>query len=62
MGKRESRLKFTEKELNDPVIGKAAKNAEKAAEKAEKAQQKIPTKKVIRPELVPDHKTGKTKV
>ena len=62
MGKRESRLKFTEKELNDPVIGKAARNAEKAADKAEKAQQKIPTKKVIRPELVPDTKTGKIKV
>ena len=62
MGKRESRLKFTEKELNDPVIGKAARNAEKAADKAEKAQQKIPTKKVIRPDLVPDPRTGKIKV
>lgn len=62
MGKRESRLKFTEKELNDPVISKAARNAEKAADKAEKARQKIPTKKVIRQELIPDSKTGKIKV
>ncbi|MEF2836207.1 MAG: NlpC/P60 family protein, partial [Oscillospiraceae bacterium] len=62
MSKRESRLKFTEKELNDPVIGPAARKAEKAADKAEKAQQKIPAKKVIRPELVPDPKTGKIKV
>ena len=62
MGKRESRLKFTEKELNDPVIGPAARKAEKAADKAGKAQQKIPTKKIIRPELTPDAITGKIKV
>lgn len=62
MAKRESRLKFTEKELSDPVLAHAAKKADKAADKAEKAQQKIPTKKTIRPELTPDPKSGKIKV
>ena len=62
MAKRESRLKFTEKELNDPNLVQAAKKAEKAADKAEKAQQKIPKKKAIRPQLVPDSKTGRIKV
>ena len=33
---RESRLKFTEKERLDPVMGKAVQKAEKAADKAEK--------------------------
>ena len=59
---RESRLKFTDKERLDPVMGKAARNAEKAADKAEKAQAKIPTKKVIKPELITDNSNGKIKV
>ena len=38
---RESRLQFTDKERLDPVMGKAARKAEKAADKAEKAQAEI---------------------
>ena len=60
--RKESRLKFTEEELSDPIIGKAAKKAEKAAQKAEKAQQKIPTKKRIKAEQSSDPETGKVKV
>ena len=59
---RESRLKFTDKERLDPVMGKAAQKAEKAADKAEKAKAKIPTKKVIKPELITDNSNGKIKV
>ena len=59
---RESRLKFTDKERLDPVMGKAAQKAEKAADKAEKAQAKIPTKKVIKRELITDNSNGKIKV
>lgn len=59
---RESRLKFTDKERLDPVMGKAIQKAEKAADKAEKAQAKIPTKKVIKPELITDNSNGKIKV
>lgn len=59
---RESRLKFTDKERLDPVMGRAVRKAEKAADKAEKAQAKIPTKKVIKPELITDNSNGKIKV
>ena len=59
---RESRLQFTDKERLDPVMGKAAQKAEKAADKAEKAQANIPTKKVIKPELIADNSNGKIKV
>ena len=59
---RESRLQFTDKERLDPVMGKAVQKAEKAADKAEKAQAKIPTKKVIKPELIADNSNGKIKV
>lgn len=59
---RESRLKFTDKERLDPVMGKAVRKAEKAADKAEKAQAKIPTKKVIKSELIADNSNGKIKV
>lgn len=59
---RESRLKFTDKERLDPVMGKAVQKAEKAADKAEKAQAKIPTKKVIKRELITDNSNGKIKV
>ena len=59
---RESRLKFTAKERLDPVMGKAIQKAEKAADKAEKAQAKIPTQKVIKPELITDNSNGKIKV
>ena len=59
---RESRLKFTDKERLDPVMGKAVRKAEKAADKAEKAQAKIPTTKVIKRELITDNSNGKIKV
>ena len=59
---RESRLQFTDKERLDPVMGKAAQKAEKAADKAEKAKAKIPTNKVIKPELIADNSNGKIKV
>lgn len=59
---RESRLQFTDKERLDPVMGKAVQKAEKAADKAEKAQAKIPTKKVVKPELIADNSNGKIKV
>ena len=59
---RESRLKFTDKERLDPVMGKVVQKAEKAADKAEKAQAKIPTKKVIKRELITDNSNGKIKV
>lgn len=59
---RESRLQFTDKERLDPVMGKAVQKAEKAADKAEKAQVKIPTKKVIKRELITDNSNGKIKV
>ena len=59
---RESRLQFTDKERLDPVMGKAVQKAEKASDKAEKAQAKIPTKKVVKPELITDNSNGKIKV
>lgn len=43
-------------------MGKAIRKAEKAADKAEKAQAKIPTKKVIKRELMTDNSNGKIKV
>ena len=43
-------------------MGKAVQKAEKAADKAEKAQAKIPTKKVVKPELITDNIGGKIKV
>ena len=59
---RESRLQFTDKERLDPAMGKAVQKAEKASDKAEKAQAKIPTKKVVKPELITDNSNGKIKV
>lgn len=58
----ESRLKFTDKERADPVMGKAVRKAEKAAAKADHAQAKVPTKKVVKPELIADNSNGKIKV
>ena len=43
-------------------MGKAVRKAEKAAANADKAQSKIPTKKVVKPELTADPKNGKIKV
>ncbi len=58
----ESRLKFTDKEREDPVMGKAVRKAEKAAAKADQAQAKIPKKKAVKPELIADNSNGKIKV
>ncbi len=55
----ESRLKFTDKERADPVMGKAVRKAEKAAAKADQAQAKIPRKKAVKPELITDNSNGK---
>lgn len=46
MPKRAPRLQFSEDELADPVIRKAAEKAEKAADRLEKAEKKIPKKTV----------------
>lgn len=62
LSKREPRLKFTDEERASPEMGKAVRKAEKAAAKADKAQSKIPTKKVVKPELTADPKNGKIKV
>ena len=59
---RESRLQFTDQERNDPIMGKAVREAEKAAARADKAQSKIPRKKVVKPELKTDNSNGKIKV
>ncbi len=61
-GLRESRLKFTDKEREDPVMGKAVRKAEKAAAKTDQAQAKIPRKKAAKPELITDNSNGKIKV
>lgn len=58
----ESRLKFTDQEREDPVMGQAVRKAEKAAAKADKAQAKISRKKVVKPELIADNSNGKIKV
>ena len=62
LSKREPRLKFTDEERASPEMGKAVRKAEKAAANADKAQSKIPTKKVVKPELTADPKNGKIKV
>ena len=62
MSKREPSLKFTDEERASPELGKSVRKAEEAAAKADKAQAKIPTKKVVKPELTADPKNGKIKV
>ena len=42
------RLRFTEDDLSDRDIRKAARKAEKAADKADKANEKLPTKRRVR--------------
>ena len=56
MAKRAPRLQFTEEELSDPVIRKAAEKADKAVDKLEKAESKIPKKKVKERVVSPDGK------
>ena len=56
MAKRAPRLQFSEEELSDPVIRKAAEKADKAVDKLEKAESKIPKKKVKERVVSPDGK------
>lgn len=46
MGKKTVRLRFTEDDLADDAVRKAAQKAEKAAEKADRAKDKLPTKRL----------------
>ena len=46
MARRSPRLQFSEEELADPIIRKAAEKADKAVDKLEKAEKKIPKKTV----------------
>lgn len=48
MADRAPRLHFTEDELSDRDIRKAAKRAEKAADKADRAREKFPTRRRVR--------------
>ena len=48
MADKAHRLHFTEDELSDRDIRRAAKKAEKAADKADKASEKLPTKRRVR--------------
>ena len=50
MSKRAPRLKFTEEELSDPAVKKAAKKANRKVEKLEHVEAKIPKKKVAETE------------
>lgn len=45
MQKKTTRLRFTEEELENSQVRKAAKKADKAVEKADKAKEKIPTRR-----------------
>ena len=56
MAKRAPRLQFSEEELSDPVIRKAAEKADKAVDKLEKAESKIRKKKVKECVMSPDGK------
>ena len=48
MADKARRLRFTEDDLSDRDIRKAARKAEKAADKADKANEKIPTRRRVR--------------
>ena len=57
MAKKATRLKFTDDELADPKVAKAASKAEKAADRADRAAEKLPKKRKLR--LDTDKATGK---
>ncbi len=59
MSKKVPRLQFTDEELSEKAVGKAAERAEKKVVKLEKAEAKIPTKAQKVKERVVDAKTGK---
>ena len=48
MADKARRLHFTEDELSDRDIRRAAKKADKAADKADRANEKLPTKRRVR--------------
>ena len=56
MAKRSPRLQFSEEELSNPVIRKAAEKAGKAVDRLEKAEAKIPKKAVKERVVTPDGK------
>ena len=56
MAKRSPRLQFSEEELSNPVIRKAAEKADKAVGRLEKAETKIPKKAVKERVVTPDGK------
>ncbi len=59
MAKKPVHLHFTEDDLADQKVAKAAEKAEKAAEKAEKAHQKLPVKHKLRRESSSAASAGK---
>ena len=50
MAKKTTRLHFTEDDLKDSKVRRAAKKAEKAADKADRAIEKLPKKRKLRAE------------
>ena len=62
MYKRPPRLKFTDEERENPELQKKVQRADKAADKAASAQGKIPSRKKLKADVVPDPKSGKLKV
>ena len=62
MYKRPPRLKFTDEERGNPELQKKVQKADKAADKANSAQGKIPSRKKLKADVVPDPKSGKLQV
>ena len=60
--KRPPRLKFTDEERENPELQKKVQKADKTADKADSAQRKIPSRKKLKADVVPDPKSGKLKV
>ena len=60
--KRPPRLKFSDEERASPELGKKIEKADKAADKADSVQRKIPSRKKLKADVVPDPKSGKLKV
>ena len=62
MYKRPPRLKFTDEERENPELQKKVQKADKTADKADSVQRKIPSRKKLKADVVPDPKSGKLKV
>ena len=60
--KRPPRLKFTDEDRTNPELQKKVQKADKAADKADSVQGKIPSRKKLKADVVPDPKSGKLKV